>query len=374
MTDTWYDTLLLVVDDTMSSSLPPLLAQRDRMAARGIRLRVHDYAEVLAGIPALSDQTLAILGFPHAFWDGHIDGVLPGPYGTTAYVQAIQGYLRQAGAALHTASRGTVRYLNRPEALALTREKGAAQRRLAAQGVPVPEQLTDPTPDGILAELGRGESLYVKAVCGSMGKGLTHLAPDRWQTNYHYDGENLLTPAPPGGDADWERREQWLFRDVEVGDKVFLDVLCDTRGFLFERGIGNRHEAPGHPEGSERTEFRVTVAAAEVFAVEERNAPGNALTTRRADGGHSHAADRTDPRARAAGQAGLAAARALGLGYAMFDVVTDPAGAPYVVDTTAFPATSTPTDRWTDILDLLATRTPPDLPAEPSPLDPWPAG
>lgn len=370
MTQNRYDTLLLVADDSLSDALTPLLAQRDRLAARGTRLRVHDYAEVLAGVPALSDGTLAILGFPHAFWNGRIEGVLPGPYGTAGYARALQDHLLRAGAALDAAGRGTVRYLNRPEAIALTREKEAAQRHLARHGVPVPDLLTAPTPDDVLAELARGGSLYVKAVCGSMGKGMTHLAPGRWQTNYHYDGRTLAAPVPPAGDADWERREQWLFRDVEVGDRVFLDVLCGTPGFLFERRIGSPHGG----EHAGRTEFRVTVAGAEVAAVEERSAPGHALTTRRADGGRPRAAEPTDPRTQAACQAALAAARAFDLGYAVFDVVADATGAPYVVDTTAFPATSTPVELWTDLLDLLADQPPLDLLADQPPLDLWPAG
>ena len=350
MTENEYGTLLLVVDDSPSDAVAPLLARLDRTSGHGTGLRVHTYAEVARGIPPLSEDTLVILCFPHAFWDTGIEGRLPGPYGTARYAKALREHLLRTGEMLAAVSPGPVHYLNPPRSVALTRDKAAAQHLLDRCGVPVPERLTAPAPDDVLAELRRGGSLYVKAVCGSMGKGMTHLAPDRWQTNYHYDGKDLLRPVRPAGEADWERSEQWLFQDVAVGDRAFLDLLCRTPGFLFERRIGR----PG--DGPNRTEFRITVAGASVAAVEERRAPPQALTTRRAEGGHRHGDDPEHPRARAACDAALDAARALGLGYAVFDVVTDTDAAPYVVDTTACPATGTSPELWRRLLDLTAVR------------------
>ncbi|WP_328964422.1 hypothetical protein [Streptomyces virginiae] len=345
-------TLLLVADGSASDAIAPLLAQRAWLAANDVRLLVHAYAEVTGGgLPALPPDTAVVLGFPHAFWDSRVEGILSGPYGTADYAQALRTHLLDAEAALDEAVAGQPRYLNSPRAIARTRDKAEAQRTLRRAGVPVPSLLDDPRPDDVLRELASGTTLYVKAVCGSMGKGMAHLAPGRWQTNYHYDGYRLLAPPPPAGaEGDWERREQWLFQDVPVGDHRFLERLCLTPGFLFERGIGG----PG--DGSERTEFRITVAGGTVAAADERRAPAQALTTRRAEGGASRPSDPHHPAAGAAAEAALAAAEALHLGYAVFDVVTDADGAPYVVDTTAFPATGSAARLWRRLLDLLVVR------------------
>ncbi|WP_406095244.1 hypothetical protein [Streptomyces sp. NBC_01013] len=343
-------TLLLVADSSASDALRPLTALRGWLAEHEVDLQVRSYGQVSGGLPPMTGDTVVILGFPHTFWDTEVEGRLAGPYGTRAYAQALHAYLLRTGQKLADTAGASLRYLNTPGAVALTRDKAAAQARLKRCGVPVPEVLDRPRPGDVLAELGRGRSLYVKAVCGSMGKGMAHLAPDRWRTNYHYEGRDLLAPGEPAGRATWESREQWLFHEVPAGDRRFLELLCDTRGFLFERQI----EARGH--GALRAEFRITVAGGTVVAADERTAPRDALTTRRAEGGAGRTADPADPCVRAASQAAVRAAAALGLNYAVFDVVSGADGEPYVVDTTAFPATGTPAGLWQDLLDLLVVR------------------
>ncbi|WP_406451887.1 hypothetical protein OG782_17200 [Streptomyces sp. NBC_00876] len=342
--------LLLVADSSASDALGPFTALRGWLTAQGVDLQVRSYRQVAGGLPPMPGNTVVILCFPHTFWDSEVEGRLPGPYGTRAYARALHTYLLRTGRKLAATAGGSVRYLNPPGAVALTRDKAAAQGRLLRYGVPVPEILERPDPAELLAELERGNSLYVKAVCGSMGKGLTHLAPDRWRTNYHYDGRSLLAPGGPVGRADWERREQWLFREVPVGERRFLELLCGTPGFLFERQIG----APR--DGAHRTELRITVAGGTAVAADERTAPRDALTTRRAEGGSGRPAAPGDPVVRAASRAAVRAAAALGLGYGVFDVVSGADGEPYVVDTTAFPATGTPAGLWKDLLDLLVVR------------------
>ncbi|NED91183.1 hypothetical protein G3I76_65280 [Streptomyces sp. SID11233] len=343
-------TLLLVADSSASDALRPLTALRGWLAERDVDLQVRSYGQVSGGLPPAAGSTVVILCFPHTFWDSGVEGRLPGPYGTQAYAQALHTYLLRIGQKLADTAGGSLRYLNAPGAVALTRDKAAAQARLKQCGVPVPEVLQSPRPRDVLAELDRGSSLYVKAVCGSMGKGMAHLAPGRWRTNYRYGGRDLLAPGEPAGRSDWESREQWLFREVPEGDRGFLELLCDTRGFLFEREIEPRGD------GALRTEFRITVAGGTVAAADERTAPRDALTTRRAEGGTGRTADPADPGVHAASRAAVRAAGALGLSYAVFDVVSGADGEPYVVDTTAFPATGTPAELWQDLLDLLVVR------------------
>lgn len=252
---------------------------------------------------------LVFLGFPYAHWDAAIEGRLPAVYGTRAYAEALTAYLALVGEALDGAD-----FVNAPAAVAVTRDKRAVKRVLTAAGVPTPRAYA-PASREELRELARA-GVYVKAVCGSMGKGITHLTATRWRTGYLFDGRSL--GSPPG--------EHWPMREVPVGTDALLDALRATDGFLFEEEIRGQ-------------ELRVTVVDGEVLRLD----PPGTLPDEVVAGVH---------RAVAAGAA------ALSLRYAVFDVLVDAGGRPYLIDVQAFPALETPPGLWRAIVHRLGRETP----------------
>ncbi|MEW9528656.1 RimK family alpha-L-glutamate ligase [Microbispora sp. NPDC049125] len=254
---------------------------------------------------------LVFLGFPHEHWDAAIEGRLPAVYGTRAYATALAAYLAKVAEALDGLA-----FVNSPAAVAVTRDKLAVKRTLLAAGVPTP-RAHFPRTGAELLELAAG-GVYVKAICGSMGKGITHLRQDRWRTGYLFDGRALRSPAG----------EHWPPREVPVGTEALLDLLCSTDGFLFEEEIRGE-------------ELRVTVVDGDVLRIDSRTAP--------ASGGD------LPPEL---WQAAAAGARALSLRYAVFDVLLDAHRRPYLIDVQAFPALETPPVLWRSIVDRLTRETP----------------
>jgi hypothetical protein len=332
-------TLLAVADAWPRSQLDPFLAHEGWLAERGVTLRLHTYAEVRKGVQGVTGPVTVVLFFPHQFWDTRIEEKLPGAYGTRAYTEALTAYLLSTGRRLQRITRDAPGYLNSPAAVARTRDKELVRRVLAEAGVPVPPAVPEPTPGRLLEELAAGRAVYVKAVCGSMGKGITHLAPGRWRTNYRWADGRLGSPGNAAG-------EQWVFSDIAVGDEDFLAALCATPGFVFEREVGAA-------DRDVKAELRVTVANGRVVDVEERHAPAGSVTTRSVEHGHRFDAPPGSGSA-TAGRTALRAARALQLRYAVFDMVTDEYDCAYVLDAQAFPATGTSEDFWRRILLGLA--------------------
>ncbi|MFJ7625090.1 hypothetical protein ACIQZN_01210 [Streptomyces sp. NPDC097595] len=331
-------TLLAVADAWPRSQLDPFLAHRNWLAEQGVSVRLHSYAEVRKGLPGLRGPVGVVLFFPHQFWDARIEDRVPGAYGTRAYAEALTSYLVGSDRLLRRGAPQGLRYLNPPEAVARTRDKALTRAVLAKAGIPVPPGVESPTPRRLLDVLASGRSVYVKAVCGSMGKGITHLSPTRWRTNYAYEEGELKSPGNTTG-------EQWTFRDVAPGDERFLAALCAETGFVFEQEVGMT-------VGGAKTELRVTVASGCVIDIEERRAPAGSVTTRSVEQGRP-VADGPMARSATAGQTALYAARALGLRYAVFDMVVDDLDRSYVLDAQAFPATGTKEEFWRKILSVL---------------------
>ncbi|AVV41399.1 hypothetical protein C6376_08060 [Streptomyces sp. P3] len=337
-------TVLAVADAWPRSQLDPFLAHEGWLAERGVSVRLHTYAEVRKGVHGLRGPVGVVLFFPHQFWDARIEDRVAGAYGTRAYADALSAYLLSSDRLLRRSLPQGVHYLNPPTAVARTRDKALARRVLEQAGIPVPPAIENPTPEELSTALDAGRSLYVKAVCGSMGKGITHLAPGRWRTNYAYHDGRLESPGNTFG-------EQWVFRDVDPGDEGFLAALCAESGFVFEHEVGMT-------VGGAKTELRVTVANGCVIDIEERHAPAGSVTTRSVEHGRT-VVEGPMSRSATAGQTALYAARALGLRYAVFDMVTDDLDRSYVLDAQAFPATGTEEDFWRKILGVLVPPTTP---------------
>jgi hypothetical protein len=300
----------------------------------GWQVRPVDYASVLDGkLPSVDGAVVAVLFFPYRYWDGEIEGRLPGPYGGLAYATALSGYLAACGDAL-VGTLPAVRFLNAPHAVARTRDKVATKEALVAHAVPTPAWHQALDPARLRELLDAGERLYVKARCGSMGKGLAVLERERWRTNFAVAGDRLTAPTAAAG--GFEARERWPFREAEPWAQALVDAACST-DFLVE-------SAPREPlvDGS-RIEVRCTVVAGRLTRIDLLAAAAGAPTTRVVDGGRPVEADAGDVlppgSRRALDAAAVAAADALELDYVVLDVVFDgDLDRPEVIDAQAFPA------------------------------------
>jgi len=316
-----------------------------RLAHRGWRLRTVPYSRI-RDVPT-NGVRVVILFFPHLGWVESVPGQL---YGSVAHGAALRELLLGAGVVLRNRIPG-VTFLNTPEAIALTRDKGAVKSRWTAAGVPTPCPVQASTPAELADAVTEHGCVYVKAPCGSMNKGITVLTPSRRRTNFVFADGRLHAPRP--GDPQHIGPDRWEFADVDPDDERFLAALCAEPGLVMERGLSDG------VVGGRRVEARVTVLGRRVVDVAVGTAAAGEPTTEPQLGS-------ARPRlpadvSRRIERVALRAAAALDLTYAVLDIVLDRDLTPMAIDAQAFPATRTPMSIFTIVLDRL-TR----LGAEPS--------
>lgn len=310
--------------------LGSLRSQRSWLSARGWELGIVRYGDLERDLEPSLDEAVCLLYFPYTFWDRRVEGVLPDLYGTGAYGTLLRDHLLAAGELVRTVM-PNARFVNTPRSVAVSRDKRLVKRRLLEAGVPTPASHPAVSLPDLVAE---GHRLYVKAPHASMGKGITVLSPGSWRTNYLFDGVRLRR----------QQGESWPFHEIRVGTVAFLDALRSQGDFLIE-------EAVSVPGSGDRCELRVTAAAGQVLRVDRcLLAAGDATA---AETGRWERDVRVWDTA-VAGTAHAACA-ALDLDYAVFDMVLDRAGTPFVVDVQAFPALDTGPGLHRDLLALLLT-------------------
>ncbi|MGF7236955.1 MAG: ATP-grasp domain-containing protein [Frankia sp.] len=328
--------VLVVADPTTRGGPVPLSVPTVLGAGetRGGSLAVTtlSYRELLAPAPPGReadgrDPALVVLCFPYDHWDRHIEGVVPGPYGNAAYSWALRVFLERVGHAVRRRVGPAAVFLNPPGAIARTRNKAEVKRALVAAGVPTPPAFEPRTAAELRSLLDDGHQLYLKAVCGSMGKGITVLTADRWRTTFEIEGGVLRAPAPDPARAGGE---QWPVHDLDPGDDRAFDALARA----VARGDLLCEAAVEPPRAGGWGELRVTVLRGEVVAC---TAVGREGPDRSPDPDGERGRATSVPPGPAVTATGRAATRALGLGYAVFDVLLGPHG-PQIVDVQAFPA------------------------------------
>jgi hypothetical protein len=317
-----------------------------KLARRGWRLRTVPYSRI-RDVPADGVRS-AVLFFPHLGWDSEVELLPAQLYGSVAHGAALRELVVGAGEILRNRMPG-ITFLNTPEAIALTRDKGAVKSRWTAAGVPTPRQVQASTPAELtaaVAELGR---VYVKAPCGSMNKGITVLTPQQWRTNFVFDDGVLRAPRP--GDPQYEGSDRWSFADVDPTDERFLAALCAEPGLVMERGL-----ADGVVAGR-RVEARVTVLGGRVIDVAVAASPvGEPTTEPQVGSAQPRLPSEVGRRVR---RVALRAAAALDLTYAVLDIVLDTDLSPMAIDAQAFPATRTPLSIFEAMLERLISTPPP---------------
>jgi hypothetical protein len=340
--------------DFEPSSLPEQLLEKYQqlLQERGWKLQILSYEEALERCAVNPADICAVLFFPFRFWDERIEGRLPGPYGSTLYGRRLGTYLSEVGERLRGGLPG-VRFLNEPEAIALTRDKFAVKQRLLSHGVPTPAEVTANTPAELGTALEKTGVIYVKAPSASMGKGIAVLSPRIWATNYVLDAGRLRSPVP--GDPQFAGPDKWLMTCVEDRKEELLTALFQAPPLLLEEGI-----AVPLVDGS-AVEIRVTVLDGQVLDLRARRrtvlAPAPTPEAPAEEADRAQRLTLSEPVGARVGQVAASALVALGLRYAVLDIVLGADWQPYVVDVQAFPASEMSWQSFLPIIDALTSPT-----------------
>ena len=199
---------------------------------------VHVTFDELMGTDRVIDEDASIiLFFPYKLWNAFVetgDG-LYGGRSFNANIRKLRSHIQQNLERVFPEAL----YVNDLSAFALERDKGETKDFLCRQGVSVIPNLPNDVAT-IKCELAKGNCVYVKVRCGSMGKGITRLEEGKWLTNFRYEkgsiGNHLC-------DFDWKTIE--VTDDYGFLEKLLMEDVLVERGVETLKNLGSKFDIRG---------------------------------------------------------------------------------------------------------------------------------
>ena len=178
-----------------------------------------DYTNILAEkIPHIKTEKVAIfLFFPFNYWNKNIEYKnYRGIYGCLLFQKKFVRFWKSVEKILRsTLSDKRIHFINRPELCGLYRDKLLVSKILSRARIPTPKIYNTSSLNRIQQLISKGHKLFIKPRCGSMGKGITYLSPDSWQTNFIFKNGKIRSRISDYG---------WNFIDI-TGNTRFLGKL-----------------------------------------------------------------------------------------------------------------------------------------------------
>jgi glutathione synthase/RimK-type ligase-like ATP-grasp enzyme len=166
--------------------------------------------------------------------------------------------------------------------------------------------------------------LFIKPRCGSMGKGMTYLEKNKWQTNFDIRGSRIVSMRSDYG---------WEFRDV-TGNSSFLKKLLE-KDVIVEEAID-----PFKIKGN-MVDFRIYGFLNKILYIYPRKNKTDSITTNISQGGKGAPGIRSflsKNTVKKIEEQTLSAMKALGLNFVGLDIMLNKnKSAAYVLDVNMFP-------------------------------------
>jgi len=223
-------TILAVGDRSDYDSLKKFNKDRRLFLEEGFDYVRLSYKQALSGkVPEIStDKVIIFLFFPFSYWNRHIEHkAYKGIYGSTIFSRKFFRFCERMRRVIKKRLRGkSIYFINDPLRCALHRDKLIMKQRLSAADVLNPKLCRIGSAEEMRRRLNRGESFFLKPRCGSMGKGITFLSWENWQTNFIFRNERIISKKSDYG---------WRFRDI-TGNTAFLRQLM-KKDIIIEKAI-----------------------------------------------------------------------------------------------------------------------------------------
>lgn len=178
--------------------------------------------------PVKTKKVLIFLFFPFSYWDKHIEHRnYKGIYGNRAFYKKFNQFWNKVSKMLKSSlSDKEIFFINPPSLCGLYRDKLMVAKKFSRGGIPSPKLYNVPRVAELENLLDKGQSLFLKARYGSMGKGITFLSWANWQTNFIFKNGKIISRRSD---------HRWKFRDI-TGDRKFLSKLL-KKDILIEKAV-----------------------------------------------------------------------------------------------------------------------------------------
>jgi glutathione synthase/RimK-type ligase-like ATP-grasp enzyme len=180
-----------------------------------------NYKNLLKGkIPDIkTPKVIVFLFFPFHYWNTFIEHKnYKGVYGNESFYRKFNAFWIRIKRIITGSLKGkNVFFINSPDYLGRYRDKLIVLRKLKQSGILVPHRHKTASVKKIYSILNSGRELFIKPRYGSMGKGITHLSSSRWQTNFSFKDNKIVSRKSDRG---------WKFRDI-TGKSRFLKQLLN---------------------------------------------------------------------------------------------------------------------------------------------------
>ncbi|MDP8264625.1 MAG: hypothetical protein P9M12_03980 [Candidatus Aceula lacicola] len=321
-------TILAIGDSADFDSFKKFDKEKRFISSKGFDYVAIDYKAIFkkCHLDVTSKKVIVVTFFPFEYWDKHVEcKKYKGLYGNLLFLKKFSRFCDDVSSRVKDLLPGKeIEFVNNPKLTSAYRDKVVAMGKLSKAGVKVPPRINAKSVKGIKSLLSCGKKIYVKPRCGSMGKGITYLTEDRWQTNFTVKSGKIVQRCSDYG---------WKFKDI-TGDTKFLKSL--VRGdFIMEEAVSPCNI------GDNKIDLRVYACFGKVLYIYPRKNSIHAVTTNISQGGKGSPAilkklpkatlDKVERQVRKT-------MRALNLNFAGIDVILDKdLKNAYVIDVNMFP-------------------------------------
>lgn len=278
-------------------------------------------------LPIIDSQVIIVmLFFPFNFWGQKIEhSGYHGIYGNREFYTTFYEFwtcINQIINAFY--GEKTLHFINPPLSVPICRDKELTKSILVQHNIPVSPSIFTRDLEEILQMIQRGETLYIKVRFGSMGKGITVLRPEKWETNFRFEDNRIASTLADHG---------WTFVEI-TGNMDFLRELL-TKDVVIEKNI-----EPCVIDGL-KFDLRIYVFMEEALYVYARANHREAVTTNISQGAHGMPPNflKNIPEATLTEAKSLAvkSAQAVGLELVGADIMINDRLHPVVIELNSFP-------------------------------------
>ncbi|RKY42509.1 MAG: hypothetical protein DRP85_02525 [Candidatus Makaraimicrobium thalassicum] len=216
------DTTILAIGDPPDyDSFRKFDKERKYILEQGFNYKAVDYEELFNAedLGISTGKVIVFLFFPFYYWNRNIEHRgYRGIYGNLSFCRKFSRFSEDLIARIESVLPGKdLFFINDPRVSSLYRDKLLAQEALSGSGINVPQRIDTRSVRVVKNLLGDGRKMYIKPRYGSMGKGITFLEKDNWQTNFRFR-ENRI--------ANIRSDQGWKFHGITGNTGFLKSLLC----------------------------------------------------------------------------------------------------------------------------------------------------